>query len=238
MGGDLLGLSLPGSKGGTINLYASNVLVAPSASAPAGFEGLVVQNGLLDNSGFTYITLNSVNNVVVAGGATLLPSLAKLATPQSSATSGLVAGAVSSPAPSTSGVIVMTENDIGTSSLTLNAGVIPSNITYGSTIASGPMYPDPTSAAFLGAGITIQPQATLRAAPGGSITIGAANQNSDIDIAGSLSTSSGTIKITAGRNLTIESGAEIRAEGYNEPGVTLPRSRDSLPTRPPFPEEP
>ena len=88
--GALLGLSLVGNKGGSISMTAPNITIAASPGAlPAGFTAdstlpqnllgqLVLGANQLDESGFTSITLKSVNDIVMQSG-TLGPSLTKLA---------------------------------------------------------------------------------------------------------------------------------------------------------------
>ena len=96
--GTLLGASLIGNKGGSITMTAPNITIAAAPGAlPAGFYPdltlpltaglyglygqLVFGANQLDQSGFTNITLKSVNDITMEGGLTLGPSLVKLAQP-------------------------------------------------------------------------------------------------------------------------------------------------------------
>ncbi len=246
--GDLRGYSLVGYTGGSLSVTAYNIDVAASGGVlPAGFAAndalssnlqgqFILGAHQLDATGFTGITLNSVNNIAVEGGITLSPSLVKLATPSlTGAAQGYVPG-VSTPASQTPSVFTAPWAQIGTSKISLIANASTETIT-GTSDQNGPMNTPNTSAA-----ITISSGSSLAAAPGGTISLNAPY----VDISGSLSAPSGAITVTGGLALTLESGAALLAEGYNkqpvassgitwlapsatpEPGGTIALSAESL----------
>jgi filamentous hemagglutinin family protein len=227
--GTLQAQSLVGNKGGAITLTAPNVTVAAAAPPFASFAAgpfpdsvqgqLVLGPGLLDASGFTNITLNSVNDLIVESGASLGPSLVKLATPvPGSGTTGVQPGA----AQAGPGVVLVSAEYIGGSSITLNAGKTVSGLTSGSDNPSGngPLNPVivPVNASAL-----VYSGASIQTAPGGSITVTAPNT---VEVGGSLSAPAGTITLKASGgaagsgDVTLDPGASVLAEGYNEAGTT------------------
>ena len=229
--GDLLGQSLVGNKGGEISMTAPNITIAASAGAlPAGFtaDSALPQNlqgqfvlgaGQLDGSGFTSITLKSVNDIVMQSG-TLGPSLVKLATPvPEGGVQALVPGA-SSTMGADSGTVLVTQDQIGASMITLSAGGSGSGSSAAASnpYGNGLLFPPAPNAS---ASISIGSGATIKTAPTGSITMAAPF----IDIAGLVSAPAGTINITSEQgsllgSLTLESSARVLAEGYNQPGTT------------------
>jgi filamentous hemagglutinin family protein len=230
--GTLQAQSLIGNKGGTVSLTAGNVTVAaatqpasyfaPGDPWPAGLTGqLVLGADQLDATGFTNITLKSVNDLMVQSGTSLGPSLAKLATPSPGGGTGDTAAAkgfIMGTTPTGSGVVQTTGDNIGGSSITLAAGASGSGITSGIDNEFGPLNPATPN---YSAGVQVSPGAQIQAAPGGSITLKGPN----IDVGGSLSAPAGSVTLTANAitpygNVTIESGGSILAEGYNKPGTT------------------
>lgn len=231
MNGTLEGLSLVGNKGGSITMAASNITIAPSPGAlpsaftadsalPQNLQGqLVFGAGQLDQSGFTRITLKSVNDLVMQSG-TLGPSLVKLATPLPGSGALWLVPGVSSATGANSGTVLVTQDQIGATSISLSAGTNGSGLTYGTGAQNGPMNPvrSPNNLNSL----LLSPGASIQAGPGGSITMTAPI----IDIGGLLDAPAGSITLTSlqvlnssGNNLTLEPGAMILAEGYIQPGT-------------------
>ena len=203
--GDLRAYSLFGTNGGSLTMTSYDVTVAPSGSVlPSGFTlddalppGLTLGAHQLDATGFTSITLSSVNNITVEGGLALAPSLVKLSMPSpAGATQGSVVG-VSTAATQNSPTFTATPDEAGKSSITMTAEATAS-IDPGLSNPNGPM-----NQANAEATITISPGAAVRAGPGGSITLGAPG---GIDIGGTLDAPGGTITATGGTSLTLEAG--------------------------------
>ncbi len=106
-------------------------------------------------------------------------------------------------------IFTATPDDIGASSFTLNAGAIPTGLTIG----SNPLRIDyPMMRENLLSRIQMLPQSSMQSGPGGSIQMGGPY----IDIGGALNATSGSIALSAKNRLTLQGGAEIRAEGYNK----------------------
>ena len=130
----------------------------------------------------------------------------KLATP------GLGGGAYSTAVPGP-GIVSVTPDLIGASEITVNAGVVVTNLIAGLSDPYGPMNP------LLGTsgGVEVSSGAGISVGPMGAITMTGEN----ITINGSVSAPSGTIKATAAGTFTLGQGATVRAEGYNKPGTVL-----------------
>ncbi len=221
--GDLRGQAIVGFQGGALSMHAGNVSIAGSApSPPDGFAAgspwpeiskgqLVLGAGQLNSSGFTRITLNSVNDIVMEAGASLGPSLARLAVPFTNDNRSGGPGA-----PNASGVIFVTADEIGTSSITLKAGKVPaSDLTYG----ANPLNIDyPMTRQNLLARLDMPGGSAIQIGPGGSITMEAPY----VSIAGAAAAPAGTISITAASDLVLQSGAQILAQGYNRPAASSP----------------
>jgi filamentous hemagglutinin family protein len=213
--GTLNAQSLLGNKGGTLSVIAANVTVAPTTPAasffspgdpwPAGLVGqFVLGAGQLDPTGFTTIALGSVNSVIVESGATLGPSLAKLAAP-------LPGG---SAAPAGPGAVQPSADTIGATSITLAAGASGNGITSGLLNQAGPLNPGSPNYSAVA---QVSSGASVQAAPGGSITLKGPN----VDVGGLLSAPAGTITLKASYgDVTLEPGAQVLAEGYDKPGTT------------------
>ena len=208
--GDLRAQSLMGNNGGSISMWAGNVTIAPSGGTlPSGFGAgsalpqnlqgqLVLGATQLDGSGFTNITLKSVNDIVAASGVTLAPSPAKLSI---ASTGG------GTPAAGTE-IVHVPADLIGTSAITLTAGAADTAMAP----SYGPMNPQNNN---ISARLAISPGAAVLVGPGGSITMSAPV----IDIGGALDAPAGTIAAAAGNVLNLAPGASVRAEGYNAPGT-------------------
>ena len=238
--GILRGASLIGNKGGSITMTAPNIAIAAAPGAlPAGFYPdltlpltaglyglygqLVFGANQLDQSGFTNITLKSVNDITMEGGLTLGPSLVKLAQPVPGGGSQDVIPGLFSLTTSAPTTILATQDEIAASSVTLAAGITGSGMTGGHSNprtrapVPGPGVPNPSANIFIGAG------STINTAPTGSISV----TSPYIDIAGSLNSPSGTTTVKSNQGgdvgtLTLESCATISAAGYVQPGMGCP----------------
>ncbi|MGO9018926.1 MAG: filamentous haemagglutinin family protein [Syntrophobacteraceae bacterium] len=187
--GNLAGYSLVGNNGGTIQLIAQTVEVAASSSQNSvGGQGLVLASHQLDGTGFTQIDLEAYNNVTFDQGAVLAPSLVKFALPTPGTT------------PSGNGLISVTEDLVGTSSIKAVAGVAP------------PLQ----GAANMNAQVNVGSGAVVEVYPGGTIGM----SGPSVDIAGTLSAPAGQISLsTTVANLTLEATGQILALGYNKPAA-------------------
>ena len=225
LNGDLLGRSLLGNKGGSISLTAPNIVLADSPGLlPGGFKAddaapqdllgrLVLGSGQLDATGFTNVTLKSVNDIVIKSGG-LGPSLVKLSNPLAGGSTQGVAPGLSSLSPTGSGIFLASQDQIEASGVTLIADVSAS-VTAGQSNPSGngllaPSNPNPSAKIWIG------PEASVKTSPGGSITMTAVN----VDIAGLLSSPAGTITLLSQQgaylgDLTLQPSSKILAEGYN-----------------------
>ena len=82
--GQLKGYSIQGNNGGSITLTAQGITVAPSAPSNQNPDNaLVLGQNQLDDTGFTQINLQSVNDTVVEAGVNLSPSSRKTLYPHS-----------------------------------------------------------------------------------------------------------------------------------------------------------
>ncbi len=199
--GDLEAYSLQGNNGGAITMSANNVEIAPSAPASQNLNGtLVLGQNQLDDTGFTQISLQSVNDIVFESGVSLSPSLVKFSPPIPGVDSG--GNALTNVAPYL----------IGKSSISLKAGIL---FTTPQTLM--PQFIAPNYEANLNASIQVFEGGEVSVAPVGSIGM----QAPFITIDGDLNAPAGTVTIKAGTssggNLTLQSDSVISAEGYNEP---------------------
>ncbi len=181
--GDLKAQSLMGNNGGSITMHAGNVTISPGTPSTPGFNAgdpwpdnlkgqLVLGATQLDGTGFTNITVKSVNDLIIESGAAIGPSLTKLAVPV------LVNGTAGEPGHP--GTVQVTADDIGKSSFSLSAGSVPSGLTTGLINQTGPMNPQ----TFSTNRVELYPGASVRTSPGSSssITVSAPV----VDIGGSL----------------------------------------------------
>jgi hypothetical protein len=214
LNGELRGQAMPGYKGGTIDMAAGNVNVASSGgSLPAGFTAasvlpdslkgkLILGGNQFDATGFTNITLKSVNDLTVEGNVTLAPSMVKLAKPAS----GVASVASANPA-----TVTVSRDLMGGSSVTLGAGSIPTEVIRYNDNSVGPM-----NTANPDARLTMAGGSAVTAGPSGTITM----SGPYIDVAGTISAPGGTIGLTATNDLHLRAGAGILAEGYNKVTAT------------------
>jgi filamentous hemagglutinin family protein len=210
--GSLLGYSLYGNEGGTINLHASSVFVGAPEAAPEGDFGLFLDPHRLDQTGFTQITLASVKDVVMAPGVSLAPSLWKLSQPIPGQAQGAVTAGVSTASPA---IYQVSLDEIGTSSITMNAGQSPEsgnltdpNYSYLPAWSMAALYEE-------NAQVSMPSGAKITVAPGGTISLAGPSAS----INGVLTAQAGTISVAATNtlgNLFIGSEARLIAEGYNK----------------------
>jgi filamentous hemagglutinin family protein len=221
LGGDLRGFSLPGNTGGEIILHAQEVQVVAQGNGrkfDAGFGiddtisadlvgRLVLGADRFQDSGFTRISLNATNNLTVADGVQLTPSIVKSVLPGTTAT-----GAATCNAGECFSTTYPTFLDqIGKTYLSLTAG--KNVISSDSRDSTGVSFTSNTLA-----NLSIAPDAALTVAPGGSIALNAPY----IDIAGTLSAPGGTVTATSATavgSVTLRSSGRILAAGYNKTGV-------------------
>lgn len=220
--GDLRAYSLLGNEGGSISAHAYDVVVSNSSvSLLAGFNvdspwpsdltgKFIFTSGMLDGTGFTNITLSAVRDLVVENGAVISPSKVKMAAPSfgivSGELTGLASGILMTETSSDSGTISAASHEIGSTSVTLNAGLVPENLVPDLGVSY------PMSTEYTDASLVISPGSTIEVAPGGSVTIDAPY----VDIAGTINAPAGDITAKATYDLVLHSGAQIIAEGYNK----------------------
>lgn len=217
LAGELVGASLPGKTGGEIKLHAGEVTVAARdlvlpANMPVDatipeylLNKLVLGVDRLKESGFSRISLSAVKDITFSDAAVLAPSLVKLAMPVPAiASQSSTATNTALPAGSNPTVAEYT----GPTSISLAAG---RNI-YQGTDSSGREISNSSSARIDlpgGTGVTV--------APGGTVALAAPY----IDLAGKIEAPGGSVTVNAGNNLTIKSGSQILAGGYNKPVATM-----------------
>ena len=217
LAGELVGASLPGKTGGEIKLHAGEVTVAARdlvlpANMPVDatipdylLDKLVLGVDRLKESGFSRISLSAVKDITFSDAAVLAPSLVKLAMPVPAiASQSSTATNTALPAGSNPTVAEYT----GPTSISLAAG---RNI-YQGTDSSGREISNSSSARIDlpgGTGVTV--------APGGTVALAAPY----IDLAGKIEAPGGSVTVNAGNNLTIKTGSQILAGGYNKPVATM-----------------
>ena len=107
-------------------------MTLPLTAGLYGLYGqLVFGANQLDQSGFTNITLKSVNDITMEGGLALGPSLVKLAQPVPGGGSQDVIPGLFSLTTSAPTTILATQDEIAASSVTLAAGITGSGMTGG-----------------------------------------------------------------------------------------------------------
>ena len=190
--------SIQGNNGGNITLHAQSITIAPSHSSNQNLDNtLVLGQNQLDNTGFTQISLQSVDNTVIETGVSFSPSLVKLSTPIPGGAA--VGSALTSVAPDLIGEIILFR--LGRKSLVRpHLPVLLSMIPIPNTNAT----------------IRVLQGAKVNMAPGGSISLKAPT----VTIGGDLNAPAGTVAITATLgDLHCKAVGAISAAGYNEPGL-------------------
>jgi len=180
---------------GSITLHAQGIAVVNPSAQPDPQQdqdiGLILDQDRLDNSGFTGISLQSVDNITIEPGVSLSPSMVKLSPP--------VPGANNSG----NSLVSVAPGLVGSSSISFTAGVPIWNTDQNNQ----PVIPDATAT------VSILTGAKISVAPTGSITLKAPY----ITIDGDLTAPAGNINATASAALELQSGATISATGYNLP---------------------
>ncbi len=200
LNGDLNAYSLQGNNGGSIFLRAQSITIAPSAPSNQNLDDTLVlgQNQFVD-TGFTQISLQSVDNTVIESGVSLSPSLVKLSIP------------VPGKDDSGNALITVAPYLIGKSSFSAVAGNLFTTPLTGLPQFSPPAYQPNGNAA-----IQVLEGAQVNVAPGGSITLKAPI----ITVDGVLNAPAGTVGITATEaDFTLQSGGKISVAGCNVPGL-------------------
>ena len=226
--GDLKALALPALstakiiQGGTLSITAANVEVTATPFSPAlppGFNEnstldgslagkLTLSANRLDNTGFTKVELNSINNITIDAGASISPSTATLTMPVPGAAAGAVSPFYQQSASSYSNSL---GNLVGQTSFVAMAGVDVGARVFPSDAAT----------------ITMGPGSAIHLPPSDSSTPGSITMRAPtITLAGALDAPGGTVTINAttfdpnnppGGGLSLESGCTITARGYAKP---------------------
>ena len=238
--GDLRGYALADGNllGGNITLSATNITVAPSSSIPqwydwsangfdpagsdpdtssvsAGMQGkLYLADDRFDDTGFTRITLNSRNDLIIGQNATITPSLVRLNNPavvQTGANSPVTGQEVPG-SPDLIRLDAAMSYMAGQSAFTANAA----KPFAGSPSSGSPNY-------FTGnlkvienspANLLVSSGAVIRTTPGGSLSL----SGPSVLVDGTLDSPAGNIAVTATNgDLLVENNAKITATGYNRP---------------------
>jgi filamentous hemagglutinin family protein len=232
--GDLRGYALTDANGkingGSITLNSTNIIVEQTSpewpedftadsDVPAVMTGkLILAGNRFTDTGFTQITLNSLNDIVIEPDTTITTSLVRLSYPSAGVQTGNAVAGYSEAVAGRSDIIRLDDSVAylaGSSSFTAAAGkvftgayldaknnLISNNQTETLTISSGSM---------------------VSMAPGGKISLSAP---AEVDIVGTLRSLGGTVKITTtgnasgGGDVKIENGGQVLAEGYNSPDAT------------------
>lgn len=231
--GDLRGFSLPGKKGGSITLHATDVEVASvvPAELPASFSAdsildptdersgaypgdpqrkgkLLLAGDRFQDTGFTNVTIKSRGNLVVDGGVTLSPSEVKSYLPIAGAGVGNLPG---KPPDSTAFGLPGSPDYVGSSSVSLAAGV---------PFAAN-NYENPAGNLVQGIVVVpkaeVSPGAIVRTAPTGGINIA----GPAVDIAGTLEALSGQIFAKASEADLVVTGRMI-ADGIDKAQAVVP----------------
>jgi hypothetical protein len=230
--GDLRGYALadPNGKvlGGAITLASKEIRVGSGSSAPPGT--FVLAGNRLDDTGFTQITLNSINDAVVESNTTIGPSLVRLISPvtgSGTGTSAQVQGQQVGPE------LIRLDDSMafmaGPSSLAVAAGVDFNGSGEGFSGNLKRIVENSTTGS-----ITISPGAVMRTTPAGSSVTRITNDtpvnpsavNTGISLSGrygvtvngTLESPGGTISVEAKKfDLLVGDNAMILATGYNRP---------------------
>jgi filamentous hemagglutinin family protein len=225
LNGDIRGYSLAGNNGGALDLRTSKNIYVSNAGSPLPdtintANTFVLADNRLDDTGFTQITLSSVNDITIGTGAMLSPSSVKEMNPVPKGGNAQVDdySSMEAAAPQDlkeKGLFTVDSDYLGKSAITLQGG-----------ISKGPggeysCYGDEPVSIFT-ANLNLSAGSAIEAAPKGTVTL----QAPGIDIAGDITAPGGTISATAtttqGGGLNILSGSTISAAGYNEPNLQAP----------------
>lgn len=205
--GNLFGLGAGTKKGGELQIHTERIWLGPAGSAgsnDAGPEGcLILRDDFLKGTGFTNITLQSVFDLEVSQGASLMPSCDKLAVSAPGNLSGSKGGAPVF----TNTLTVLPEDRSRVSSATLEKTSIQLNA--GDAITAT----QENSSNLSEAAIKIAPYSRIEVLPEGSITLSAPA----VEMAGTLTAMAGKISINATGlgGVVIYPFARLLAQGYN-----------------------
>lgn len=203
--GELIGLALDGSQGGSLTIHTDALTIAryapflpydpdPDKLLPADLgHHLVLADNRYANSGFAHITFKSEGDLVVEDGVSLAPSMTRLAQPRLTATGYHL---------DRNDTVTALPEETGKNSLNLAAGQKIYAERFGN--------------------VSIGRQTTLSVAPAhGSIGV----KGSALNLAGSLSAPGGAINLsTTNGDIILAAGARLDAAG-----TSLPDPDNSLP---------
>ncbi len=233
LGGALQGYALANYKGGTVSLHALKAQITPAAQSwPQGFlpdspltalpasmqHALILQHNLLDDTGFTNITVKSLTDLTVEGNVNLAPSLVRLNQP-------VPGGAQTAPSMSpyySGGTPVRDHGDLirldsdpffaamaGDSAVKLTAAA---NFTDSNSISLNFMSDIWSSINNTHNSLTIAGGAVISALPKGTVEAKTSSYGA-ITIEGSLKAPGGNVNVS-GASVTLKRGALIDAAGY------------------------
>ncbi|MGA9110651.1 MAG: filamentous haemagglutinin family protein [Smithella sp.] len=230
LNGDLRGYALADANGkisgGAITINSTNISVENTAQewpndftaqsvVPANMAGqFVLAGNRLDDTGFTQITLNSLDNINI--NAAITPSLVRLSYPSSALQTGNAASGYSQELPAAAGRpdLIQLDDSVafmaGSSSFTAGAGKTFIGA-YGEAV-NNLKSDDGTETAIVSSGSVVS------TAPGGTINLSAP---AGVYMAGTLQSPGGKINITTTEvgNVEIGAGGQILANGYNMPAA-------------------
>ena len=233
--GDLRGYALADVNGkingGSITINSTNITVASTSymwpedfsadsDVPAEIAGQFILAGdRFADTGFTQITLNSLNNIVIEPGVSITTSLVRLNYPSSGLQTGNALSGYSQAVAGHPDLIRLDDSAAymaGNSSFTAAAG---KTFIGAYQQASNNLISTINQTET----VTVSSGSVISTAPGGTISLSAP---AEVDIAGTLQSLGGTVKITTtgdisgGGDVKLENGAQILAAGYNLPDAT------------------
>jgi len=225
--GDLSGHSLQGDDGGTVMLLAKKLNIIPEnepLNAEEPLEKMILRDNRFSESGFTHLYFQSYEDLTVADGVRLSPSMVKRVNPEQSENS--VAPVAANGSAETMGMgytpdrlIEIAPEYLGDSSIYLSAAMDFEDVFIG---AAPPVY----------SRIDVNPDAEIRVAPAGTIGMNATG----IQMAGSLVAPAGSISLeTDGQDLftlLVTDTGRILAPGFNLPDETSLMDGLSVPYTP------
>ncbi|MCK5228804.1 MAG: hypothetical protein KAR13_00965, partial [Desulfobulbaceae bacterium] len=196
--GDLCGYSLPGMEGGSISLHTNSIVINESGKVDPVPETdpdpeyiFAFFSDRFDQSGFSHISLKSVNDLIMDKGM-LMPSLVKFALPEPGDFEDL----------GQTGLTAVSINNQGPTSVTLAPGELMDLLGLG---------PQPEE--VVDSGLFIRDEARVNAGPNGIISIKAP----EVTLAGIMTAQSGEISLAATqRNLVLKSKSGLFAWGMNQ----------------------
>jgi filamentous hemagglutinin family protein len=232
--GDLRGYALADVNGkingGSITLNATDITVAKTSplwpedfsagsDVPADMAGKFILAGdRFADTGFTQITLNSLNDIVIEPDTTITTSQVRLNYPSRGIGSGNFLAGISEAVTGRSDIIRLKDSAAymtGASSFTAAAGQVFIGAYHNAVNNLRPINQTET--------VTVSSGSVVKTAPGGTISLSAP---ADVAIAGTLQSLGGKVNIktsgdvSGGGDVKIKDGAQILAEGYNRPDAT------------------